>query len=383
MKRADWKVVICVLGSTVLAACGTPGVPIAPSLELPKPVTDLRATRKGDRVYLAWTVPSKTTEHQIVRHLGRTRVCRSIKAKLQDCQNPVTEIPPTQLQPNRPGSAKKGAAAIKIEATYTDSLPHNWQEDPTAQITYAIAVLNESGRSAGLSNAVDVPSAQTLPPPQQFSAEPKSDGVLLSWECQPISSSYPTLGYKLRIYRREEAKQNNVKLSDLNPTNCSETELVSKTSGEHKARLSHFLDQSFDWEKHYDYHATVVTIISEPGKPEIELEGDDTPSVQVFAHDTFPPAVPTGLQAVFSGVGQAPFVDLVWFPNSEADLVGYNIFRREGDGQPSKVNLEPVKTPAYRDTNVQSGKTYFYSVSAVDERNNESARSEEASERVP
>ena len=230
MKRADWKVLICVLGSTVLASCGTPGVPIPPALELAKPVTDLRATRKGEKVYLAWTVPSKTTDHQTVRHPGRTRVCRSIKAKLQDCQHPVAEIPPAQFQLNSPDAGRKGAAQ-KVKATYIDTLPHSLQEDPTAQITYAIAVLNESGRSAGFSNTVEVPSAQTLSPPSQFSAEVKSDGVLLSWECQPISIFNPALGYKLRIYRREEGKENNVRLGDLNFTDCSGTQSVSQSSG--------------------------------------------------------------------------------------------------------------------------------------------------------
>jgi len=47
------------------------------------------------------------------------------------------------------------------------------------------------------------------------------------------------------------------------------------------------------------------------------------------------------------------------------------------------MNPDLVKAPAYRDTNVQAGKKYFYSVSAVDERNNQSAPSEEASEQVP
>ena len=37
----------------------------------------------------------------------------------------------------------------------------------------------------------------------------------------------------------------------------------------------------------------------------------------------------------------------------------------------------------YRDAQVVSGRTYFYSVSAMDQRGNESARSEEASERAP
>jgi len=89
------------------------------------------------------------------------------------------------------------------------------------------------------------------------------------------------------------------------------------------------------------------------------------------------------LQAVFSGEGQQPFIDLIWAPGLEADLAGYNIYRREENGQAVKLNTELVKMPAYRDTAVQSGKTYIYSVSAVDVRNNESARSEEASERVP
>ena len=108
------------------------------------------------------------------------------------------------------------------------------------------------------------------------------------------------------------------------------------------------------------------------------------PSVPVFAHDIFPPAVPTGLQAVFSGVGQAPFVDLVWSPDTEADLAGYNVFRHE-EGEPAgETQLRPGEEPRPSATRMcNPGKRYFYSVSAVDERNNESAKSEEASEQVP
>jgi hypothetical protein len=42
-----------------------------------------------------------------------------------------------------------------------------------------------------------------------------------------------------------------------------------------------------------------------------------------------------------------------------------------------------VNTPAFRDSNVVPGHSYFYSISAVDVRGNESSRSEEASETVP
>jgi hypothetical protein len=369
MQRADWNFLMCMLGCAVLIACGTPGAPMPPELELARPVTDLRAARKGDKVYLAWTVPAQTTDHQTVRHSGPTRLCRSFNLEIGDCKTPAAEIPAAKF-PVPPFDSKKGAPAPKIQASYTDTLPPELQkQNPMAEIAYAVSVLNQSGRSAGLSNLVQVPSAPTLSPPEHFSAEVKSDGVRLSWECPPVTGAAdPRIGYRLRIYRREPGKQAVAKISDVDFINCSQPQ---------------FLDQSFEWEKHYDYFAAEVTVVSPPGKPEVEVEGNDSPIVQVFAHDIFPPAVPTGLQAVFSGVGQTPFVDLVWSPDTEADLAGYNIFRHEEGGQPVKLNAELVRTPAYRDTSMQSGKKYFYSVSAVDERNNESARSEEASEQVP
>jgi fibronectin type 3 domain-containing protein len=104
----------------------------------------------------------------------------------------------------------------------------------------------------------------------------------------------------------------------------------------------------------------------------------------VFAHDVFPPSVPSGLQAVFAGEGPQKFIDLVWAPDTEIDLAGYNVYRREqGSATAGKINQELVRVPSFRDTNVQPGHEYFYSVSAVDVRGNQSAPSAEASERVP
>jgi hypothetical protein len=374
MKRGHWNVLICGLGCAVLVACGAPGVPIPPTLELTKPVSDLRAARKGDNVYLVWTVPAKTTDRRAVRHPGPTRICRRLKIELRDCEKPVAEIPASGF-PLPQIATGNGAAAGKVQASYTDVLsPELQKEDPTAELTYAVSVLNDSGRSAGLSNLVKVPASPTLPPPEHFNARVGSDGVLLSWDCSPATNAEPSpaLGHRLRIYRREQGKQNDTRVGDVNFAACAQNQPPPQ-----------FLDQSFEWEKRYDYHATVVTVVSETGKPEAEVEGDDTPVIQVLAHDVFPPAAPTGLQAVFSGVGQAPFVDLVWSPGSEADLAGYNIYRREEGSEGVKLNSEPMKAPAYRDTNVQSRKKYSYSVSAVDGRGNESARSEETSEQVP
>src|SRR5438270_635321 len=66
------------LAALLLAGCGTPGAPLPPTLDLPQPPTDLKATRKGDKVTLTWSVPTQTTDRALVKpgHLGATRVCR-------------------------------------------------------------------------------------------------------------------------------------------------------------------------------------------------------------------------------------------------------------------------------------------------------------------
>ena len=376
MKAVITKLLFLGLVTSVMGRCASSGPPLPPSLELPVPVTDLRAVRKGDRVYLAWTVPTQTTDHQAVRHLGPTLICRSTAA-MTECGSGVGEV----AAPPEVGQApqKKGAPVAKVTATYVDQLPTTASGLRGDEVTYAVEVLNLGRRGAGLSNQVREPSVAVIPPPEGFRAEVVADGVRLSWSCisaaaQP-SSGGPGSGvqYKVRIYRRLQGSQGDINIAEPDLASCQGSAGQSQS----------FEDQTFEWEKTYEYRAAPVMVISEAGKAETEIEGDDTPSMTVFAHDVFPPAVPSGLQAVFSGVGQAPFVDLIWSPNTEADRAGYNVYRHEENGVPVKLNSELVKAPAYRDNQVQAGQKYFYSVTAVDVRGNESAKSEEANEAVP
>src|SRR5690349_1452535 len=60
----------------LLAGCGTPGAPQPPSLRLPKPVENLHATRVGDKVELAWTMPFETTDGDGIREPGTIEICR-------------------------------------------------------------------------------------------------------------------------------------------------------------------------------------------------------------------------------------------------------------------------------------------------------------------
>jgi hypothetical protein len=340
----------------LLAGCGTPGDPISPSLELARPVTDLRATRKGDKIVLTWSAPSLTTDRHNITHPGEIELCGSLGSPVRECGQPVAKLP-------TPGSPAKNSGA-KPQITYADHLPARLQfENPTANIYYAVAVLNSYGRTAGLSNQVQIPAAPALPPPANFQTHLSADGVRLSWE--PVEApAVSGVRFAYRVYRREKGTNRDVIAGE-----------VPVATG------ASWLDQGFEWEKTYEYHASVVTLVAQTSG-EQQVEGEDTTSVTVIAHDIFAPATPSGLQAVFSGPGQKPFIDLVWAPNTETDLAGYNIYRGAGS-QPLKVNSELVKASAYRDSGIAAGSQYSYSVSAVDVRGNESARSEEATESVP
>jgi hypothetical protein len=370
------------LSCLTLTACASLGPPLPPSLELPKPPTDLHAARKGDKVTLTWTVPKRTTDRRTVRYLGNTEICRGLDPVLKQCGKPVGEAaPPTDFK-TQPTSGKK------LTASFVDTLPANLEEEhPARDATYAIEVLNTAGRGAELSNQVHVPLVPTLAPFADFNAKVTSQGVLISWECPGSEKQRDGITYRFYIYRRAVSGGKETRIAQMEATACTAGKAAADEAASPQANLTspenEFLDQNFEWEKTYFYRGTVVSVMTVLGGSPVEVEGEDTPEVKVFANDVFPPAVPSGLQAVFSGPGQQPFIDLVWVPDTDADLAGYNIYRREEGAGVVKLNSELVKTPAFRDAQVIAGKTYVYSVSAVDERGNESARSEEASERVP
>jgi len=289
---------------------------------------------------------------------------------MHDCGTLVIELPPQKATTQRGSSRRtpKSQQPTPPQESYTDQLSPSLElQSPTSNFSYAVSVLNSFGRSAGLSNQVQVPSAPTLGAPINLAAHLSANGVELTWSVVQPSQNTPGVKYEYRVYRRNMASNQDDVAGEI-PVSVD-----ANTS---------FLDTGFEWEKTYDYHVTAVTLINRADGPE-QVEGDDTPSVRVVAHDVFPPAAPTGLQAVFSGPGQKPFIDLIWAGNGETDLAGYNVYRRDVGSEPIKKTTELVKTPSFRDSNLVPGHEYFYSTSAVDARGNESSRSEETSETVP
>jgi hypothetical protein len=358
MSRTPIFLLLAGCALSLMPSCAVPGAPMPPSLQLPRPVEDLNFVRKGTRVVLSWAPPSQTTEHLLLRHPGVTYICRTIG------QYPVNEC--KMVKRLSPDEVATVTDKNREKAIFEDVLPAD-AIGASGFATYSIDVFNDRGRSAGLSNQVRVPLAYTLPPPQDLRATVTTNGPVLQWNAVQ-SPTVAGLTFQYRVMRRLDGTPNFSQVQDVRADSAGAKSLV---------------DGGFEWEKRYDYKLVPITQIAGQNGAPLEVEGEDSPTVSVTVKDIFPPAQPAGVQAVFSSVGQKPFLDLTWTPNTETDLAGYEVFRHEGSSEPVMITAQPVKAPSFRDDNVKLGTKYFYSVLAIDLRGNRSSRSAETSEQVP
>jgi fibronectin type 3 domain-containing protein len=133
---------------------------------------------------------------------------------------------------------------------------------------------------------------------------------------------------------------------------------------------NNYHDTVFDFGRIYAYIVRSVVLVE--GNP---LESTDSAPAIVSPRDTFPPAAPQNLvAAVLSGATPGSvLVDLSWSINLETDLAGYRVYRSEQqDTRGTLITPDLLLAPAYRDTSVEPGHRYWYSVTAVDRVGNES-----------
>jgi hypothetical protein len=375
MKKNLIQIGLCGVVLALACGCAAPGAPLPPSLRLPVAVDNLAAARKGSRVVLTWSPPDETTDREAIRWPTETRICRvANRYPIAECGEAVASIPGTELASTQPASR---VPEVAFEDVLPESMLVSARSAPSnaalwSNVTYAIEVLNHRGRSAGLSNQLRISLLAAEPPPSSLRASVDDRGPRLQWEMASAPPVAAGLSCVVRIYRR---------LAD--PAVPGGGEYVPVAEEPCRAGEGEGRDGTFDWEHEYDYKAATVLMLDEAGHVPVEVEGDDSNRIHLLVHDSFPPAVPSGLQAVFSGVGQEPFVDLTWVPQTESDLAGYIVYRRSDGGDFTVVSPEPVPISAWRDLGVQPGVTYEYAVAAVDQRGNQSALSDPASEQVP
>lgn len=347
---------------TLLAGCGTPGAPQPPSLNLPDTVTDLAATRNGNQVTLTWTMPKRNTDKTILKAHVMARICR--RESTGSCFTAGVDQSVVAGKP----------------ASYTDTLSGSLASGEPRPVSYFVELLNKKDRSAGVSNPATVLLGAAPGAVEGLKAEVRKQGVVLSWT---PDNEKAAVRLERKLLTPATAKsQSKSEQGPLAPSpEPMKQSLLVETGTEHGRAI----DSNAHFDETYEYRAQRVVRIELDGKT-LELPGEVSAPIDVDVKNVFPPAVPTGLAAVASvgANGTGPSIDVNWQPNTEADLAGYIVYRREEGGAWQRVSpATPAIEPAFHDTQVQRGHTYRYAVSAVGKNGHESERSAEAEETVP
>jgi hypothetical protein len=354
----------------ILTGCGTPGAPMPPSLKLPGPVTDLSATRAGNQIALAWTMPKKNTDKLLLKGNVPARVCRKE-------EDGVCALVASGLE-FAPGA----------NGAFTETLPPALAAGTPRKLAYFVELTNRNGRSAGLSNAAVVLAGEAPASVTDLTAEVRKDGIVLRWT-PGTSDGAPQ--ESIRLHRKlltpvPEAKPRAQQGPLAPPPEPLEQSLLVATNANGRA-----LDKAIRLGESYEYRAQRVMRVhlsQKTGNPEtddlmLELAGPLSEPVRVEAKDVFPPDAPTGLAAVATGAGAEAAIDLSWQPNTETDLAGYAVYRREGSESWQRISpTQPQPGPAFHDAHVEPGHSYRYTVTAIDQGGHEGARSAEAEETV-
>ena len=338
------------LGSLLLllfltAACGKIGEPLPPLIRIPRPVVDLAARQQGGEVVLSWTLPRLNTDGSTATTLASVEIYRAIREP-----SPAAGAGPApgvsdlwrvlQAEPVPDREEKKSLRDLLEAGDLSEVLER--------EFSYAVKVFNRKGQTAGFSNIATL-RLQVVPhPPGRPNLDATEEFVEVSWTpaATNIDGSPAGPGAAFNLYRTSAG--GSAAGSPLNPTPVSGT---SYRDG--SARLGE------------TYAYRVRAVLETAGG---RVESLDSEEASLLYRDVYPPGPPRQLTLA---VGRE-FLSLAWFPNSEADLAGYHVFRRRGRGEFMRLNATATQRTSYADRDLQKGRPYSYRVTAVDRAGNQS-----------
>ncbi len=350
---------LTILASGTTMGCGAPAAPQPPSLNLPMPVLNLSAVRIGNSVHLAWTMPTRTTDHITLEHPVKVQACRALG------NGPCANLGSLSLAPGKDGA-------------YTDELPADLVQGPDRLLRYEVALMNHAGKSAGPSNVAYSAAGVSPPPVTGLTGHVRGDGVLLDW--QPVAEPGRPVFFRIERLQLDAPAPQQTPKSPLAPAVPAPSQTLV-VHGKEGGDPGHSIDASALFNQRYRYALERVATVAVSGQS-VEVQGLPSESIEVATTDVFPPVVPQGLAAVADAAAGA--IDLSWSPDSESDLAAYLVYRRDVHGASPVQRIASVGVEtSYRDAGAQPEHTYAYSLSAVDQSGNESKRSPEVEETLP
>lgn len=342
----------------IFSSCGKRKPPLPPIERIPQRV-EILGFQRGNKVNLIWMMPARNAPDGSVLNISRADIYRLAE--------PVNST--LSLTEDEFASRSTLIASMPItdsdfarkQLKFTDELEFAGQP---VRLRYAVRFVNDSGQKAAFSNFLLIePTAKVASAPSEVSVKVSQNAILLNWKPPEtnVDGSKPAniLGYN--VYR---SSSENEAARLLNKTPITKTE---------------FADEFFDFKTKYFYFVRTVSLGSN-GEP---VESAESNRAEVTPKDMFAPSAPTAIT-----IAAAPSSLSVFFAvNPEKDVAGYRIYRSENPNLPKSawqlLTKDLLTTNTFQDTKIESGKTYYYYLTAVDTAGNVSEPSEVVFETAP
>lgn len=342
--------------------CGKRRPPLPPVERIPQRTEALSGVQRGNEIILFWPAPLRNASSGSVQSIRRVDVYRV--AEKPGAPRPLTEDEFAARATLIGSVSYDEIRNAKGTLTYVDRL--ELAGEP-ARLRYAVRYVNAAGQRAAFSNFFLMePAARVAKPPTLLKTgnEYSETANTLTWDppATNVDGSTPVnlLGYN--VYRLTGGQSD----AEAKPLNDQPVSAVR------------YEDRSFRFGERYAYFVRSVSLGTE-GRP---VESLNSNMIELAPVDTYAPAPPN-----LAPPGPAPGrLALFWAANTEPDIAGYLIYRSSEATEPRRWTLltpEIYTRTTYTDANVETGKTYYYYVVAVDTAGNKSGPSETVSETVP
>lgn len=325
------------------SACGKIGPLSLPERPLPGAVADIVVEQRQNAIQLSWTFPEKL--------LDQVSACQPELISL-------VEIWHTTSSPEEKPFAKTAKRIKKIsgkeltrnrEKRFSMTFPFHSDQLDSVTHYFAISYRHQKQKSA-MSRVIRHQAILPAQAVKDLSLSQEGRHLLLKWSRpgqnivnKPLKE---LIGYNVYMRSQEGDKWSKDTLVNSDPV------------------LSEGFDQPCpDLEGQYQFRITALSAD--------RIESDFSNPVAITLTDKTAPQVPANLVCL----SYDDHIILTWEGSDDADLDQYRIFRKQSHTEPFKILVEGIKTSFYRDYKVKRGQTYYYLVTAVDGRGNESSQS--------
>jgi hypothetical protein len=337
-----------------MLACGK-RMPPLPPIERVVQRVEVSGFQRGNQVRLSWTMPARNAPSGDVLHIARADIYRLAE--------PLNS--PESLTEDEFASSATQIATVEIKdsdfgmkpISYSDTLDFAGQN---IRLRYAIRFVNDSGSKASFSNFLLIePASKVADAPSLSPIKTTQEAILIEWKAPEtnIDGSKPANILGFNVYR------------------AGDDEATAKMLNQTPITVNEFRDESFEFGKNYKYFVRTISL----GTNAQPVESQESNIVEIAPKDVFPPNPPEGITLAATPTS----VSIFFASNIETDIAGYKVYRSTDQTNWQLLTEKLLVTTTYQDTKVESGKTYYYYLIAVDKFGNESEKSEIVSETIP